>query len=162
VAHLSFAEVLLLGLYPALLCAAIAADVGWRIIPNLIIAALLVGFGALALSKGVPDLGPRLAAAGLVTAMGFALFAEDLIGAGDAKLAGALVLWVDPGDIPLFMALCAGLAAFLTLAATLAARRMLPAGLGKLARTVEAIPYGAALAAAGLAVHPVSMLIAGA
>lgn len=148
-----------IGLFPAALCAAIACDLGWRKIPNVVVAALIVGFAALAATLPVPDLAERMMVAGLVTALGFVLFAHDIIGAGDAKLAGALMLWLDPMQVPAFMLICAGIAALLTLAATLATRRdVAPGTAALLAGATRALPYGVALAGAGLLLQPYSSL----
>lgn len=148
-----------IGLFPLALCAAIACDLAWRIIPNLVVVALLAGFAALAVAMPVPDLAERLMVSGLVTALGFALFAHDIIGAGDAKLAGALMLWLDPLQVPAFMLICAVIAALLTLAATLAARRSVPPrAAALLAGATQALPYGVALAGAGLLLQPYSSL----
>jgi len=155
-------NLLLLGLYPALLCAAIGTDLSRRIIPNVLVAALVGGFAVLAGLSPLADLSLRLVVAGAVTAAGFALFAQDLIGAGDAKLAGALALWLDPAQVPLFILACGLIGALLTLGATLKARaRDLPLSrpAALLARTGETLPYGVALAGAGLLLHPYSSLM---
>lgn len=161
-ARMHLIDLLLLGLYPALLCAAIGADLSRRVIPNLLVGALLAGFAVLAVLSPLADLSLRLMVAGAVTAAGFALFAQDLIGAGDAKLAGALALWLDPVQVPLFIIACSLIGAVLTLAATLTARaRRLPLSrpAALLARTGETLPYGVALAGAGLLLHPYSSLM---
>lgn len=156
--HIGTVELLLLGLYPALLCASIGADLARRIIPNVVVAGLLAAFAAVAVLAPVPDLPFRLAAAAAVTALGFSLFAEDIIGAGDAKLAGAIVLWVDPLHLPLFVLGTGTIGALLGIAA---AARQRHAGTGaelSLDRRTS-LPYGVALAGAGLLIHPLSSLL---
>jgi len=148
----TLSETVRLGLFPLALCAAIACDLAWRIIPNPVVLALLAGFAALAFAAPMGDLPQRLLLAGLVAGIGFALFAHDILGAGDAKLAAALTLWLDPAQVPAFMLICAGIAGMLTLGATLAART--PA----LRRATDALPYGVALAGAGLLLQPFSSL----
>lgn len=153
------AELLLLGLYPALLCVSIGADLARRIIPNAVVVGLIVAFAAVVMLVPVPDLPFRLAAAATVTALGFSLFAEDIIGAGDAKLAGALVLWVDPLHLPLFVLGTGIIGALLGIAA--AARQRLAGAEGaelSLDRQTS-LPYGVALAGAGLLIHPLSGLL---
>lgn len=153
------AELLLLGLYPALLCASIGADLARRIIPNAVVLGLIAAFAAVTLLVPVPDLTFRLAAAGAVTALGFSLFAEDIIGAGDAKLAGAIVLWVDPVHLPLFVLATGAIGALLGIAA--AARQRL-AGVEETALADSrrtSLPYAVALAGAGLLIHPLSSLL---
>lgn len=151
-------EFLMLGLYPALLCAAIGADLGRRIIPNAVVTGLLAAFAAVALLTPVPDLPFRLAAAVAVTVLGFSLFAEDIIGAGDAKLAGAIVLWMDPLHLPLFVLGTGAIGALLGIAA--AARQHLAGAGAELPPDRHAsLPYGVALAGAGLLIHPLSSLL---
>ncbi|MGQ3675331.1 A24 family peptidase [Xanthobacter sp. TB0139] len=152
---------ILFGLYPALLCAAIGTDIARRIIPNILVLALLAGFALLALLAPLDDLSLRVLAAAAVTGVGFTLFAHDIIGAGDAKFAGALSLWMDPVQIPLFIIGCGLIGAGLTLAATVRANgRALPLPIAFLTRAGESVPYGVALAGAGLLLHPWSSLMA--
>lgn len=148
------ADFLLLGLYPTALCACIGTDLGRRIIPNAAIVCLIAGFAALALLTPLPDLAARLVVSGAVTAAGFSLFAENLVGAGDAKLAGALMLWVDPTQVPLFVLLCGLLGGALALA-------LARLGRGRGSGGAPSLPYGVALAGAGLALHPFSSLMGG-
>lgn len=152
-------EVLLLGIYPALLCTCIGADLARRIIPNGAVAALLVAFAGVAILSPLPDLSLRILVALAVTALGFSLFAENIIGAGDAKLAGALMLWVDPLQVPLFI-LCTGLLG--AVLGLIAGARQADAGRQPFALARQAsLPYGVALAGAGLLVHPFSSLLQG-
>lgn len=156
-AHLRTVELLLLGLYPALLCACIAADLARRIIPNAVVAVLTLAFAGVAFLSPLPDLSLRVLVALAVTGLGFSLFAENIIGAGDAKLAGVLMLWVDPLQVPLFVLFTGLIGAALTLGA--AARRHSAARGGAQAREAS-LPYGVALAGAGLLIHPFSSLVA--
>ena len=159
---MSVAQFLLLGFYPALLCAAIGTDIARRIIPNLVVLALLAGFALLAVLMPLADLNLRLLAAAGVTAVGFVLFSHDLVGAGDAKFAGALTLWVDPALVPVFIIACSFIGALLTLAATLHAKGVVLPPLAFMARAGRSVPYGVGLAAAGLLLHPwSSLMIAG-
>ncbi|MBB6307224.1 A24 family peptidase [Xanthobacter tagetidis] len=154
-------ELILVGLYPTVLCAVIGTDIARRVIPNLLVAALLLGFAAMALVAPLPDLSLRLLVAGAVTALGFSLFSQGLVGAGDVKLAGALMLWLDPVQLPLF-ALFAGLIGG-GLSLALAVRLQRRAAGGPAAAPVEAsLPYAVALAGAGLLLHPYSSLMLGA
>ncbi|MFG1345219.1 prepilin peptidase [Xanthobacter autotrophicus DSM 431] len=152
-------DLILLGLYPTALCAAIGTDLAFRKIPNLVVGSILVGFVALSFLMPLPDLSLRLLVAAAVTGLGFSLFAENVIGAGDAKLAGVLMLWLDPLQVPLFIAASGAIGAFLTLAAR-AERSGLNDGLGLLA-CKHSLPYGVALAGAGLMLLPFSSLLHG-
>ncbi len=147
-------QVLALAVLPVALLVAAASDLKRRIIPNAVVLGLLGGLLALAGLGQVPDLPLRLLLAGATLAVGFALFAEDVIGAGDAKLAAATALWLDPAQFPLFVLLCGGLGGALVIAATLAARRR-----GAPAAPPRGLPYGVALAGAGLVLFPASSLV---
>lgn len=143
------AEIVLLGLYPAALCAAIGTDLARRVIPNLLVAVLIAGFVTLWAVAPLPDLSVRLLIAGAVTALGFSLFAENVVGAGDVKLAGVLMLWLDPLQVPLFVMATGLIGAALALAAMMRRR----------AGTRQTLPYGVALAGAGLLLLPFSELM---
>lgn len=140
-------------LFPAALVMAIACDLVGRIIPNVVVVVLALGFAALCLVAEVPELPMRLLLAAAVLAVGFALFAQDIIGAGDAKLAAALALWLDPAQFPAFTLLCAMIGVALVGAATWNARH-------SSAGRIPSLPYGVALAGAGLLLFPQSILMA--
>lgn len=154
-------QMLVLWAYPVLLCAAIGWDLARRLVPNPVVAGLLIAFTAAACLMPLPDLGLRLLAAASVTGLGFLLFSEDIVGAGDAKLAGALALWVDPGQLPLFAIACGLIGGALALLALRGKRRRagVPAGPRVPA---PGLPYAVALAGAGLLLHPYSSLMPGA
>ncbi|MEP9348789.1 prepilin peptidase [Xanthobacter sp. KR7-225] len=154
-------EIILLGLYPAVLCAAIGTDIARRVIPNLLVAALVAGFAAMVLVSPMPDLSLRLLVAGAVTALGFSLFAQDLVGAGDAKFAGALVLWLDPLQLPLFALLAGLIGGALSLGFAMRLQRH-AAGVPGAPAMETSLPYAVALAGAGLLLHPYSSLMLGA
>lgn len=147
-------DVLVIGLFPTALCTTIATDLARRVIPNLVVLALLAGFALLAAIHGVPDLKLRLYLAAGVLGVGFLLFSADVIGAGDAKLAAAVVPWLDPGQVPAFLLLCGLLGAGLV-AATLWRHRLQRLRLSAL----PALPYGVALAGAALLLFPFSTLM---
>lgn len=148
------ADALILGLFPLALALVIATDLLRRIIPNAAVIALLVGFALLWLMGCILDAPLRLVAAAAVLATGFALFARDIIGAGDAKLAAALALWLDPAQLPLFLLLCGLIGLLLVMAA--AGRAFLSPARAALLPT---LPYGVALAGAGLLLFPHSGLM---
>ena len=130
-------------------------------IPNRIPATLTVGYFVLA-AGGLPppailyDVSCGLA----ILIMTFAMFSLRWIGGGDAKLAAATALWMGWGsivDYGVAAALCGGL---LTLGLLMARARPLPAILAQLPGIVRlhdretGIPYGIALAVAGLIEYP--------
>lgn len=151
--EVSLSVLLVHWLVPAALALAIACDLVGRIIPNLVVVGLAAGFAVLCLMGEVPEIPVRLGLAALVLAAGFALFAQEIVGAGDAKLAAALALWLDPVQLPVFALLCGAIGLLLVGAATWSARR---------AVRVPTLPYGVALAGAGLLLFPHSALMAAA
>lgn len=150
-AYPAISEIILLGLYPTALCAAISTDLARRVIPNLLVAALFGGFAVLWAVGPLPDIAWRLLIAAAVTGLGFSLFADNLVGAGDVKLAGVLMLWTDPLQVPLFV-IASGL---IGAALALPAMARGPGG-GR-----QTLPYGVALAGAGLLLLPFSRLMQG-
>ncbi|OYX13898.1 MAG: hypothetical protein B7Z15_05740 [Rhizobiales bacterium 32-66-8] len=141
-------SLVVLGLVPAALAIVIATDLVGRVIPNLVLILLVAGFACGAL------------------ALGFALFAQDVIGAGDAKLAAVIALWLDPGQLPVFALICGLLGGLLVAAVTLRARwqRAAPPRSARLAAHMldlaPSLPYGVALAGAALCLLPASTLVA--
>ncbi|WP_254434856.1 prepilin peptidase [Magnetospirillum sp. UT-4] len=135
------AEIIGLAVLGAALVDAVVSDLRCRRIPDrdpLLAAAAFAGLAAL----GALPL-THLAAAAVVLAGGFVLFAKGLWGGGDAKLAAALGLFVGFAGMPRFlvvMALAGGILAVVVLVL-----RRLPGGA---ARSAE-LPYGVAIAAAG-------------
>jgi prepilin peptidase CpaA len=109
---------------------------------------------------GWTDIGLHVALAAAALAVTFALFSFGWIGGGDAKLFAGTCLWLGPGAILAYSVYGALLGGALTLA--LLAWRNLPLPLmltsqGWLARLhdqKQGVPYGIALAAAGLLVYP--------
>lgn len=100
-----------------------------------------------------------LAVAGLVFAIGFALFSFRLLGGGDAKLLAAAALWAGPAQITIFLVSTAVIGGVLAVMATTPLRLLLPymaaatrveADLRQL--TTLQIPYGVAIAAGALVV----------
>lgn len=159
-------SLVVLGLVPAALAIVIATDLVGRVIPNLVLILLVAGFAALAVTGTVPDLALRVMLACGALALGFALFAQDVIGAGDAKLAAVIALWLDPGQLPVFALICGLLGGLLVAAVTLRARwqRAAPPRSARLAAHMldlaPSLPYGVALAGAALCLLPASTLVA--
>lgn len=95
-------------LVPALPVALWAAwsDLARMTIPNRAVLALLAGFALIApLVLTPPEIGGRSFQASVVLAGAVALYAAGLLGAGDAKFAAAMALYVAPGDAAAFAAL---------------------------------------------------------
>jgi prepilin peptidase CpaA len=151
-----------MGLFPAVMAFAAASDLFTMTISNRLSVLLAVGFFVAAALIGMPlaDVGSHVLAGLLVLTISFGLFAFGWIGGGDAKLAAATSLWLGFGYLfdYFFLAsiLGGGLALFL-----LGVRRFpLPISfvgthwIERLHSAKAGIPYGIALAAAGLLIYP--------
>jgi prepilin peptidase CpaA len=154
-------EILILSLFPLLMAYAAASDLLSMTISNRVSLVLLAGFALVALLVGLSwnELLLHLAAGGLVLAVTFFMFAMGWIGGGDAKLAAVTALWLG-WDRLLDYGLCASVfGGVLTLALLQFRTYPLPrfsASLPWLLRLHHhktGVPYGIALAAAGLAVY---------
>jgi len=157
-----------LAFFPALMALSASMDLLTMTIPNRICAILVLGYFTLAATLRMPteaivlDLSCGLG----ILAIVFVMFSLGWI--GDAKLAAATALWLGWSsvlDFGVTAAICGG---FLTLA-ILGARSMpLPAILerrawiARLHHRKTGIPYGIALAAAGIAQYPHSHIWAAA
>ena len=132
----------------ALVIAAVA-DLGWRLIPNWVPAALVLLFALAMLSQGeVEELGHSLLVGLGVLAAGAALFAAGLFGGGDAKLFAAATVWTGLSGLPTLLlgtALTGGLLALLVLF-----WRAVLVWLGRRPGADRGVPYGVAIAVAAL------------
>jgi prepilin peptidase CpaA len=96
----------------------------------------------------------------------FALFAFGWIGGGDAKFFAATALWIGWSDLLAYAFWFSLLGGGLTIALLFARRVPLPATFGHMDWLVrlhdarQGIPYGIALAAAGLIVYPETIWMA--
>lgn len=155
-------ELLILFVFPAGMAMAAALDFFTMTISNKLALALLAGFVVLAASVGLPlEEVIRHAGAGLaMLAIGFAMFAVGWVGGGDAKLFAVTALWLGWGHLleyAVLLSLCGGA---LTLALLFVRRLPLPHVLCEADWAVRLhhprgdIPYGIALAAAGLMIYP--------
>lgn len=159
-------EPILLTLVGAAMIAAAVYDAATLTIPNWISLLLLALFPLVAFSAGL-----SWTEAGLHAAVGFgallagiALFATGTIGGGDAKLFAVLALYVGApwfGAYVFSVALAGGALACVLLAARWAAQFDIYGRLTWLHHLVKSgagIPYGVAIAAAGLFVLPTTDL----
>jgi prepilin peptidase CpaA len=154
---------LLLMAFPALLVAAAVYDLMTMTIPNRLALAVALLFPVAALVAGLElmTFGWHLAAGLGVLCVCFGLFAMNWIGGGDAKLAAGIALWTGPFIPLLEWTILAGIfGGILTLALLFARRLPLPQVFARqpwIARLHDhrtGVPYGIALAAAGLAIYP--------
>jgi len=153
---------LMLMTFPAAMAFAAANDLFTMKIPNRISLALIGGFVAIALMTRMPleMLGLHVVIALAVLIATFTLFWLNMLGGGDAKLMAAGALWMGPDHIIEFVAYVTIFGGILAVA-MLGYRNFLPANAlplpawaRRLHRTGEGIPYGIAIAAAGLMLFP--------
>ena len=160
---------LLLTAFAALLVIAAVSDLLTMKIPNRIPLLIIALFPVAAFAAGfdMALVGWHLLAGAGVLAVCFVMFALGWIGGGDAKVAAASALWVGPFwpllDWAVTAAFCGGV---LTLVLLLARSVLLPTVLAnqewiaRLHDTKGGVPYGIALAAAGLLVYPTTDIFA--
>jgi prepilin peptidase CpaA len=144
--------------FPGLMALSASTDLTTMTIPNAIPLALAVGYFALAAVLGLPIETVLLGAScGLATlACGFLMFNRGWIGGGDAKLAAATALWLGWGVLFAYAASASIIGGVLTLGILAARVQPLPDALARLTwiarlrRPNAGVPYGVALAAAGV------------
>jgi prepilin peptidase CpaA len=155
-------EILVLGLFPAAMAFAAASDLVSMTISNRVSIALIIGFFLLAWMTGMDwaDVGRHLLAGLAVLVVAFAFFARGWIGGGDAKLAAATALWLGFSHLMEYLLIASIAGGILTL--LLLQLRTLPMPqllarqkwIARLHDFETGIPYGIALAIAGLMVYP--------
>ena len=156
------AEILLLVFFPSLMAFAAASDLFTMTIPNRVSVLLLAGFAVMAGVVGMPlnMIGMHLLAGAVVFAVCFVFFACGWMGGGDAKLATATAVWIGWSNLLQYAALAALLGGLLTLGLLMARKYPIPPHIGywpwleRLHKPDTGIPYGIALAAAGLVMFP--------
>jgi len=138
-------------------------DLRTRRIPNVLAAAIAVlGLARMILAANSVEAGRTLVASAAVFAVGFLLFWRGVLGGGDAKLIGATALLIgsdDLFDFFLLMSVCGGALAFAILVRnrlrphlTLKAMSMMQCAGGSTPLMRPTVPYGVAIAAAGVVV----------
>lgn len=154
-------EILMLGLFPAAMAFAAASDLVTMTISNRLSLLLAAGFFLAAFLIGMPltEVGWHVLAALIVLVVAFGCFAFGWIGGGDAKLAAATALWFGFSHLMDYLLLASILGGALTLLILAARQWPLPsflerqAWIARLHRVNSGIPYGIALALAGLLVY---------
>jgi prepilin peptidase CpaA len=160
-------QILLLGLFPAAMAFAAASDLLTMTISNRLSLALALGFFLAAFLIGMPftEMGWHLLAAFTVLVAAFVCFSFGWIGGGDAKLAAATALWFGFSHLMDYLLLAAIFGGVLTLLILWGRRWPLPAVFARqpwivrLHEISAGIPYGIALAIAGLMVYPDTVFI---
>ena len=150
-------------LFPVLMAFAAWSDLFTMTISNRVSILLVAGFVALALATGMAPLvllETHLAAGAAVLVLTFTLFARGWIGGGDAKLAAATAVWLGWGNLMEYGVEASLLGGLLTLGLLHLRQRNLPAfamdraWVARLHARGNGVPYGIALAIAGLAIYP--------
>ncbi|WP_297296315.1 prepilin peptidase [uncultured Methylovirgula sp.] len=149
-------------LFPALMAYAAFSDLFTMTISNFVSLALIVIFFVLALALAMPveDIELHTAAGAMVLLITFFMFARGWIGGGDAKLAAATALWFGFDHLADYSLYAAVLGGVLTLSILVLRRYPLPpvllgqTWLARLHDKANGVPYGIALAVAGLVLYP--------
>jgi prepilin peptidase CpaA len=153
-------------LFPALMVFAAFSDLFTMTISNIVSIILAVSFFLLAALFGLSlaDIGMHIACGFGVLALTFFFFTRGWVGGGDAKLASGTALWLGFDhllDYGLYAALMGGA---LTLAILVLRKWPLPSMLSarqwilRLHDRASGVPYGIALAIAGLILYPESAI----
>jgi prepilin peptidase CpaA len=162
----TFLHLSILAFFPVLMAFSASMDLLTFTIPNRLCAALALGYLVFAVLLGVPafDILLNISCALAILIIAFVMFNLGWIGGGDAKLAAATAAWLGWTAILNYGLAAAIFGGILTLILLGARAAPLPAVLGRiewLARlhNVKAgVPYGIALAAAGLMQYPNSSI----
>ena len=155
-------DLLLLTIFPGATALAAATDLFTMTVPNRIALVLIAGFlvAAPLVGLGWPEIGLHFGLAVAALLVSFTLFSFGWIGGGDAKLFAATCLWVGPAALLSYSVFSALIGGALTLALLFWRGVPLPEMLSsqnwlvRLHDPKEGVPYGIALAAAGLLVYP--------
>ena len=152
----------LFAVFPLAMVFAAVSDLMTMTISNRLTLALAAAFVVLSPVAGMDlqTFGLHWAIAGAVLAVAFLCFAMGWIGGGDAKLASVTALWLGWQNGIEFIGIASIFGGVLTILLLSFRRAVLPAfivrqpWIQRLHDERAGVPYGVALAAAGLAVYP--------
>jgi prepilin peptidase CpaA len=160
-------DLLILTIFPGAMACAAATDLFTMTVPNRLALALVACFFVVATLAGLGwyAVGLHVALALAALAVTSTFFSFGWIGGGDAKLFAATCLWLGPAAIFTYSIYVVLIGAALTL--LLLFWRWLPlpvmlssqSWLVRLHSPKEGVPYGIALAAAGLLVYPATPFV---
>lgn len=165
-ATMSPISLLALVIFPLLMAFAGFSDLFTMRISNKLVLALVVAFIVLAVVVGLPleVIGMHLAVAAGVLAVALVFFSLGWIGGGDGKLIAATALWLGLGVLLPYLIYASLLGGALTLILLAARRYPLPERLrsirwiDRLHDAKTGVPYGIALAIAGILVYSDSVI----
>lgn len=148
--------------FPGLMLFAAFSDLFTMTISNRVSIALTLSFIALAFACGLTlsQISWHLACGASMLILGFAFFAKGWIGGGDAKLAASTSLWLGFDLLCQYALFASALGGLLTLLILVLRKWPLPGVLAarqwiaRLHDPATGVPYGVALAAAGLILYP--------
>ncbi len=152
----------LISIFPLALAFAAFSDLFTMLISNRVSLLLIAAFVPAALMAGMgwQEFAWHMACGAIVLLVTFSLFALGWIGGGDAKLTAAIALWMGFGLIFEYSLLASLFGGILTVALLAARQIPMPQAIGKVAWAARlhdastGIPYGIALAAAGIMMFP--------
>lgn len=155
-------DMLLLLFFPTLMAFAASSDLVTMTIPNRVSLLLIAGFLAMAILVGMEpiEIAKHFAAGGLVLIFTFGFFAAGWIGGGDAKLAAATAIWCGFSVLLDYLVIASVFGGMVTFALLYSRTMLLPMKLlqfpwiARLHDKKTGVPYGIALALAGLTVYP--------
>ncbi len=155
-----------LGVFPLLMVFSALSDLFTMTIPNRVSLLLVAFYLAIAAFLPIPleIVGWHISSAVGMLLIGFVMFHFGWIGGGDAKLAAATALWLGWDQLLDYGLLASLMGGAITLAIILLRRLPLPPRLlsydfiARLAEKNGGVPYGIALAAAGLLVYPDTLI----
>ena len=156
--------------FPALMVFAAVSDLLTMTISNRVSIALAALFIGMALACGLPpmDILWHLACGASMLVITFSMFARGWIGGGDAKLAAATAIWLGFDHLGDYALSASALGGLLTLIMIGLRKLPLPGALvarrwaARLHEPSTGIPYGVALASAGLILYPETAIWLGA
>lgn len=155
-------QLIMLIVFPSLMMFAAISDLFTMTISNRVSIALVLVFIPFAFLAGLSpaEIGLHLACALGVLVLTFSMFAMGWVGGGDAKLAAATALWIGWGHLADYGLYASALGGALTLAILYGRKLPLPSWamnvtwIARLHDRQTGIPYGIALAIAGLLIYP--------
>lgn len=148
--------------FPAAMALAGSMDLFTMTIPNRISLALLATFWIAVpfTSMGWMDIADHVGAGALMLVVGIGMFARGWLGGGDAKLMAVAALWLGFGPLLEYLIIASAAGGLLGGAILIYRNTMPPVWLCRQAWAMRlhhrktGIPYGIALAAAGLWIYP--------